>query len=397
MAYCRQIISPSIYSGKRAFSKKRDEGFILLPCILLLSLVSITAFGLLNLSRSEIRTSAELDKNHHSWLAAQSGKAIGLYNLKKDSAYTGGADITIPGGGDGTVDVVVTNTANFDYQVTSTGKYEGIERTIDIKAQIYPRQYSFVTSILGNLDINSADVKFLGDVYVGGAIDCNPASLITGDLHLFNARSLTLVDDQVTEVDGKDIPVVNGDVLDDQPELNQIGLLTDALVAIAVSDSQYFAKGVKVPSDTNFKGVVCLGPGWNEKLNNILIEGVLIVLPENATPQSTLINPTSKIKVSDKKFLKIIADPTVCEDIAIIAPETLLEGRNGSWIDLKGTVIIGEGKFHDGAITGAAIIQGELQCKRAFIFQAPEYIRNANPNCLVFDEFSMTVSEQGEQ
>lgn len=380
-------------------TSNNQKGSVLLPCLLFLSLVGLTAMGLLKLTRSELSLSHDLDLEYQTLLGARSGAEYALLKAASDEAYTGETVHTAEMGS-WEIAVAPDGSNSMMRIVTTTNTMGALHDKIEQKVYLYPRHYNYALITAGNFRVN-ADCKILGDVYAAGVFQGNSGALIAGDVHLYGSRTLLKnVSDEVISVDGYSIPTVQGSVLAEQPYLNPPGWTFVALGVQALSDGQVYT------SDTDFKyqdytGVIGLSNNARAEFTNVTLRGVLA--GNTATNFTTIINSTgdavSEIVVKGGCYLKIIADDTVAEDLAIIAPGYVLKVETDGYLDVQGSVYVGYIDLANDSymtVTGTTMVHGMINSGGTFLGQSPYSLRNSDPEPIVFNEYEVLVRTHSE-
>ncbi|MFH2002213.1 MAG: hypothetical protein ABIK28_21255, partial [Planctomycetota bacterium] len=321
-------------------------GSVLVPCLLFLSLVGITALGLLELTRSEIGLSHELDNEYNALLAARCGIEFGLNKAQSSETYTG-ETIHTAESGSWEIQVKADDTNTLLRTVKCTATLGPIQSQITEQVYCYPRHYNYALILAGDFILKDR-FKVFGDVYVAGELKGETGSLITGDVHLYQPRTLLSdIGGDVISVDGNTIPTVQGEVLDGQAYLAPAGWSLSVLKTAAAAKGQVYSSNQRF-ENLDMTGVVYLEQGVNAEFRNVTIRGVLV--GETAEGFSTIINSAGdsigEIIVKNPYYLKIISDSTVAEDIGILAPGYKLNVEDNTDLDVLGTVYVGYVDLH---------------------------------------------------
>ncbi|MHC4943438.1 MAG: hypothetical protein ACYTG7_10510 [Planctomycetota bacterium] len=374
----------------------RQEGSVLIPCLLFLSLLGLTAVGFLTLTRSEIRVSQELDGEYKARLSGQSAHELAQLMLATDPTYTGGTGIKLPWGG-GKADIAVVPQGGLDHTIQCTGYHNDVTQfQIDQTLAFFPRLYNYALAVGGNLTMNKTS-RVLGDVHVTGTFKGESTALVTGDIYLHGSRAI-LKDlfDKVIQIDGYTVPEIQGKVYTDQDQLGPLSMALDTLKALAQGQGQYYTKNTTI-KDQDLTGVVYLEEGKSLTIENLTLRGVLVVGSKAVVPESPTLSGNITVKMN--KYCKIVSDPAVLEDVAIIAPDTYIYVQMGAYLDVVGASYLGEASFLAGGtavLTGPTVVMGNIRAEQDYLFQSPAGLRDTNPGAVGFSEFEMTVSEYTE-
>jgi hypothetical protein len=374
----------------------RQAGSVLVPCLLFLSLLGVTAIGFMTLTRSEIRVSQELDREYKARLSARSAQELALLKLASDPTYTGGTGLKLPWAG-GKADIAVVPQGGFDHTIQCTGYYNDITQfQIDQTLSFTPRTYKYALAVGGNLTMNSTS-RVLGDVHVTGVFKGESTALVTGDVYMYGSRVILMnVSDEVTQVDGNSVPQVQGKIYTDQERLASMSSTLDALKTLAQAQGQYYTKKTTL-KDQDLQGVVYMEISNDIIFQDVTLRGVLVLKNNPVVPEFPPLQGI--ITVTGDTYLKIISDPAVLEDVAIIALDSNIIVESGAYLDVVGATYLGQGFLLPGGtgiFTGPTLVMGNILVDGNYLFQSPAALRDTNPDAVGFSDFEMTVSEYTE-
>ncbi|MBU0754416.1 MAG: hypothetical protein KJ645_04710 [Planctomycetes bacterium] len=386
------------------------KGSILIPCLFFLSLFGMTAIGFLTLTRTEVRISQALDEEFQARLAAQSAREYALMKIAADPDYTGETGIAFPKTGL-SMDISVTPAGGLDHTLQCDGSCNDTRFVVRQTLTWTPRAYRFALAVGGDMDFKK-NSRVLGDVYAFGEFKGEDTALITGDVYLYDSRVVLLdMGGDVIKVDGKEVPEIQGELYDDQDPLQQVEVDVTALQDLAGKGGMIITRNTTL-EDQDLTGVIFIMPGINVDFKNVTIHG-LIVQPETMAAMEMKgavilggggvpepIDVDGEICVKSGRYLKIIPDPAIVEDLAILAPVTKLKVEGGgAYLDAKGITIAGEGDFGGGGsavMTGLTYFQGDFKADEDYLFQSPAAVRDTDPDAVNFIEYEMTVAEYSE-
>ena len=180
-----------------------------------------------------------------------------------------------------------------------------------------------------------------------------------------------------------------------------VGWSLSDLKTIAQSQGQYFSSNKKF-EDCTYTGVVYIKSGKNVEFSNVIIRGIFVSEPPSGWGEviTDASDAANYLVVKNGYFLKIISDPSVQEDVALIAPASELRVETSSYMDALGCVVIGYGNIapqSEGVITGSVLVGGGMKYDGDFVFQAPRSSRDSDPPALLFNEYEVTEKEYSEK
>jgi hypothetical protein len=283
----------------------RTRGSILVPCVFLLSLMSLIALGVLNAGGVGGASSAALASRSQARLAAVTGVEIGYRRLAEDLEYTGETSTPLDNPNVG-VDITVTALGNYEFDVLSVGT-DGTAVS-EISARALARQWVFNYPLSIGKDLTwKGTSRILGDCYVKSKIQGTTTAKIKGDLYLSGPRTI-LYDGMGVPltIDGYTVPTITGDVFDCAPEYDFPTIDLAVLRAQAAAAGTVYS-GFAFFYNQNLEGLIyvenCFPLFWNVTINGTLVcDGVPWIQTQG--------------------YLKIRCDDDVCQNVAIIAPNT---------------------------------------------------------------------------
>lgn len=366
---------------------------MLVPCLLLLSLGSVLAVGLLATQRLEVKGTAAWDQAYRARLAGASGKALAYLHLASDPGYGGETGTLLPEGA-GSFDVTVTQTDLLDRAVDVTGRSGNAVFHLLSTAHLTPKAFRYTVTALGDFDLKGAS-RVMGDVYAAGVFQGESTAVITGDVSLYGSRTiLTDVNGKVISVDGKAVPAIEGAVTDEAEALSLASCDLANLKLIAIGEGRYYGGKSVTFTNQDLTGVVYLGPGTDASFENVTIRGILVAEPQQSPPKMIpgLKQVDSKLIVKNGFYLKVIADPGVVEDAAILAPQSALVVENNAFVDVAGVAITGMTKVRalgEGVFTGPLYVNGKFVVLGDVRFQAPASTRDGAAAAALFPDFEV--------
>ena len=333
---------------KRACEKDRSflqRGTILVPCLFMLTLISMITLGILNVGGVGANISAALAQKSQAELVATSGLEIGYRRLCEDLNYSGESclPLSIPAS---SVEISVLPLANNEYEITSLGRARDAERLLRTKVQGRQWVYNYPLSVGGDLGLWGS-AKILGDCYVTGAIRGGSPAFIAGDLP--GDRDIQYdVYGNPTRVDGYVISGIEGNIHTYARALDFPGISLAALREQAIAAGQLYSGAVFLENQV-FDGVVYIENTYlTPVLSNVVING-------------TLVCEDVWILSVGNGFLKVRCNEGVCANVAVIAPETCFAVGVNAEVDLYGLSFFGAGHFFGkGTFTGPLVIWNTL-------------------------------------
>lgn len=402
--------------GNRLIRRKAQKGVILVPCLLLLSLISLISLGYLKTTGTEIKTSEVLDKKYKAKLAAESARVLALSKLGADLNYTGDANLTLPGSND-TLDITVTAPSSQERELTVTGYCGSSKAAIQETLSLQPSHFDYALVSYGKLN-QKKDALILGDIFIADEFKGESTAKVVGNIHLCGPRTLLSdIDSKIIKIEGNDVPTITGEVVTDLAPIYPPRIYFPDLHALALSDGMVINTN-RTLENVDLHGVIFIQGGCDVEFRNVTIHGVLVVRPIKTLPPALFSgsisllggdvivegfsekfdgagDPESELRVKDGYFLKIIPDPNIREDIAILAPSANLKVEGKAYLDVVGTVMVGYGEFKSDnhtVITGTTIVYGSIECDGGTLFQSPSSTRDSILTPVEFRDMAITES-----
>lgn len=379
--------SKSICMSPLVVQREGEGGSILVPCLFILSLISLLTLGVLNIGGIGVDASDALAERSQAHLAALSGVEIAYKNLAEDVNY-GGETRTPFEDPDWTVEIVVNDLGNREYEVLSCGTVGESDCLIRTRASVTPWETDAPLTVGKDLDCRGSS-KILGDCKVNGNVTGNKTAFITGDLYLPGDRNVQYDGDGTpVSIDGNFIPMIGGELVLNAPPSEFPTLVFDDLRTKAVEAGQLY-QGNKFISETDLEGVVYFeGEGARIHLRNVTIKGVLVS------------DGAEFVNVPPEDFLKIKCDDTVCPKVAILAPNTSLDIQNMARVEITGMSFVGSSNFHgSGTFTGPLVIKDDLFAfpTTSLCLQYPSSMRIDTATEQVWTDYRVVELEYEEQ
>lgn len=296
-------------SALQSGSSSSVQGTILVPCIFILSLISLLTVGILNAGGMGNSAMGALTERSRARMAALSGVEVAYRRLAEGLDY--GGEQCNPFDDDScSVDITVTDLGDYEYEVMSHGVLEESECLVRTRALARQWVFDYPFCVGDDMLIEGNHAYLMGDCYVKDILWSKAGGTIAGNLYMPGERDVVYdAYGKPIRIDGYNIPTIEGEL-----HCNQISLdfptldLTD-LRALAAAAGQVYSGSVYL-RDEDFEGVVymenCNGP---PKLKNVTIHGVLVL------------DDISVVQVKNG-YLKIRADDAICPSVAILAPDT---------------------------------------------------------------------------
>jgi hypothetical protein len=377
----------------------RNRGSVILPCLLFLSLISVVSLGLLDVTQSETRIAESWDKEYTALLAAQSAREIALLKLKTNGDYAG-ETLTFPDG-TSTAQVTVTTPYFLGRSVACTGNSGTAKYDFLVEAKLHPRHLWYALAVCGDLDLKQ-NSKVLGDLLVNYEMRAEATTKVAGNVELVGPRTLLFdMSEEIVSIDGNIPPEVEGEVTEENDTLLPLGWDLAALKALAEAAGQVFNGATKLTNQT-FYGVVYLNNSVKKvEFENVIVHGVIVVEPTIGSPQvfAAAGDTECEMVVKGGFSLKVIPDPTIEEDLAIIAPASTLKVESLAVLEALGCVLVGYGDFNTGSkgvVTGTTMVNGGVMCDGDIVFQAPTVTRDTAPTAIIFTQYDIEEVEYTE-
>lgn len=335
---------PSAFRPRRG---GKNRGTILVPCLFMLTLMSLITLGILNVGGIGSSISSALAQKSQAELVAISGLEIGYRRLCEDLDYSGEtcSPLSIPAS---SVEISVLPLANNEYEITALGRARDAERLLRTKVQGRQWVHNYPLSVGGDLGLWGS-AKILGDCYVTDTIRGGSPAFISGDLHLPGDREIQYdVYGNPTRIDGFNVPGIEGDVHRYARALDFPGITLATLREQAISAGQLYSGAVFLENRV-FDGVVYIENTYlTPVISNVVINGTLVC------------DDVWILSVAGG-FLKVRCSEGVCPNVAVIAPETCFAVGVNAEVDLYGLSFFGSGHiFGKGTFTGPLVIWNAL-------------------------------------
>jgi len=324
-----------------------NRGTILVPCLFMLTLISMITLGILNVGGTGSNISSALAQKSQAELVAISGLEIGYRRLCEDLDYSGEScsPLSIPAS---SVEITVQPLADNEYEITSLGRARDAERLLRTRVRGKQWVYNYPLSVGGDLGLWGS-ARILGDCYVTDLIRGASPAFISGDLHLPGNREIQYdLQGNPTRIDGYVVPDVEGQIYTYARALDLPGLTLSALREEAMASGQLFSGAVFLENQV-FDGVVYIENTYlTPVISNVVVNGTLVC--EDVWILSVV-----------NGFLKVRCDDDVCANVAVIAPETCFAVGLNAEVDLYGLSFFGSGHiFGKGTFTGPLVIWNAL-------------------------------------
>lgn len=316
-----------------------ERGTILVPCVFMLSLMTLLTLSILKTGGIGSSTSEALAGRTQAHQAALSGVEIAYRRLVENFDYTGEQCWPL-GDPRCEIDITVNALADTEFEIVSEGSVGDFESVIRTKARGRQWIYSYPLAVSGNLGL-WGNTKVLGDCFAGGVFRGNDPAFVTGDVHLAGQRDIEYDGlGEVSRIDGYNVPEIQGTVHSYARDLSLPALDTASLRSQAAASGQVFT-GTVVLRNREFDGVVYVEDTFLTPIfQNVLINGVLVL---DDVPIASVLNG----------FLKIRHDPAVCSNVALLGPESLLNIGLLAEVDIYGLTVVDKMDFFGkGTFTG---------------------------------------------
>jgi hypothetical protein len=377
----KQIESESTQSPKIATT----DGNVLVPLIFILSLVSLIAMSALRVGGIGNTTSEALTERSQARMAALSGVEIAYSRLATDQEYTG--EQCTPFERDAaSIDVSVTEVAEDEFEVRSTGNSGLGATTIRTRAAARPFFLDYPLSVGNNL-ILKGDSKILGECYIRNVLWGTQNSLITGSVFMMGPRDVMYdADGNPISIDGNPVPVIGGAVFTDAPFIDFPGVDLSNLREIAAAQGQVFSKTKHFTNET-LEGVIYFeGSQCHPYFDDVCVKGVLVF---DGVPE---------IRV-EGGFFKIRSDDDILQNVALLAPQSTLWVDPNSTIDVYGLTLFNYADFQGkGTFTGPMVVINDLNtCPDSVLYcQFPSQMKENIDTGLIWNELMLVELEYEE-
>ena len=328
----------------------RDErGAVLVPCVFMLSLLTLLAVGILEVGGMETSIAGMLTKRAQARQAALSGVEIAYHRLSGNLDYPGEACSPLHGK-PGTVDIAVTSLGDDVFEVFATGSIGSVRSVIRTRARAEQSAFGYPLLVGGDMIMNGPDPLILSDCFVTDVIWAKCGGRIAGDLSLAGTRQIILdFDGKPISIDGYNVPVIDGNVRDEVLFLGFPTVDLASLRAMAFYSGHIYSGNTQI-RDEDLHGVVYVENAQNLHLKNgTTINGVLVC------------DNVEKIHIHTGHF-KFTQDMAVAPFMAIVAPGSEFHVNPNTLVEVFGLTLVGSADFHgDGSFTGPVFVEGDLR------------------------------------
>lgn len=324
-----------------------DRGTILVPCLFMLTLVSMITLGILNVGGVGSNISSALAQKARAEMVAISGLEIGYRRLCEDLDYLGETCSPLSRS-TSTVEISVSPLGGSEYEITAYGRAGDAERLLRTKVLGTQWIYEYPLVVGGDMGLWGS-ARILGDCFVTSLIRGGSPAFISGDLHLPGNRDIQYdVNGNPSRIDGFAVPGIEGDVLCFARTFDFPGISLNELRQRAIAEGQLFT-GVVILENRVFDGVVYVENTWLSPIfSNVVVNGTLVI---DGTWPTDVVNG----------FLKVRSREDVCPNVAVIAPDSCVIVGPGAEFDLYGLTFFGAGHiFGKGTVSGPLVIWNTL-------------------------------------
>jgi hypothetical protein len=333
--------------GKGKGPRNATRGSILVPCLFMLSLLSLLTLGMLDSSGIGNSSSASLAKRTQAQFGALSGIEIAYMRLGIDPDYVG-EECTPFRNSSFSIDIDVTALGDSEYEVISHGDAGGSENRIRTRAGTSP--FALYPLTVGENVYLKGNSTIIGDCYAKNILYGKDKSGITSNVYLYGTRSITYsAEGAPLTIDGLPSPQIGGEVYTEVPFLDfpEVASL-DSFRAQAAAAGQLFTSATHLTA-VDLTGVVYF-EGYSSKVffNDVTIRGLLVC------------DGVAEIRV-DGGFLKIHCDDTIAPNVAILAPDSFLWVDPNGLADIYGLTLVHSADFQgSGTFTGPFVVLHDL-------------------------------------
>jgi hypothetical protein len=370
------------HAAKGTIRLEADRGNVLIPCLFILSLISLMTLGILNIGGIGSSVSDTLADRSQVRLAAISGIEVAYERLAMNRDYTGEklapfADSSCQ------VAVSVKPLGSSRYDVFSRANLHEIESIIRTRVETRPWVTEYPLSVGGSVRMYG-DARILGDTYVSSVVTGKPHTQFLGDMYLKDTRDILYdLDGNPVSIDGFPIPTITGAISTCTEAVTFPKVDLEKLKAIAVAQGQYYDKTMHF-EDVDMKGVLFFQNDIARPFfKNVTLRGVLVC------------DKVSEIRV-EAGFFKIRADDALCPNVAILAPTSNLWVDPFGKLDVYGLSYLYETDFQGKAtFTGPVLSQGDLYARPdSFLyFQFPSEMKNFNSDFFEWSDIRVVELE----
>ncbi len=299
----------SVHQDLSSPFRSAEKGTILVPCIFILSLISVLTIGILNAGGMGNSAMGALTERARARLAALSGVEIAYKRLAGSLDY-GGEQCNPFADSSCSVDISVTDLGENLYEVVSHGVLGDSESMIRTNAEAREWTFKYPFCVGDDMLIEGNHAYLMGDCYVKDILWSKAGGTIAGSLYMPGDRDIVYdAYGKVVKIDGYNVPTIEGNVNDCQDSLDFPTLDLSDLRAQAAAAGQIYSGSVYLKNE-DLHGVVYMeNCNGSPKLKNVTIHGVLVL------------DDISVVQIKPG-FLKIRADDAICPNVAILAPDT---------------------------------------------------------------------------
>jgi len=334
-------------------SRSRDsvKGTILLPCLFLLSLISLLVLGVQNIGGVSNTVSVALIEKNQASMAAHSGIEIAYGRLVEDWDYAGEQCAPFSDSSS-SIDITVTPLGDYEYEVLSGGSHKEAESMVKTRAAVRSWCPDYPLTVGGDLNWQGLS-KLMGDCHVNGTIDGTSESFILGDLYLPGDRDVQYdVNGDPISIDGHSIPLIGGEVTVNEPVVEFPTMIFDSLREMAIDQGQFYSGSQAFHfNDMDFEGVVYF-EGHNSKVQfrDVTINGILVC------------DAIQWARIMPHEIFKIRCDDSICPNVAILAPGTRFDVQPDGGVDIYGLTLVDELRLKgDVTFTGPVICESDFR------------------------------------
>lgn len=369
----------------RAFIPLRDtQGSVLAPCLFMLSLMALLALGTLYAGGVGNSSAGTLAESTQARMAAQSGLQIAYQALTDNNSYTG-QNCTPLAGSACTVEITVTDLGDSEFEVFSHATQGDSDCLIRTRACLKP--FALYPLTVGNDIYLKGNSKILGECFLQGDLWGKDASEITGNVFFTGEREITYNSSGDPIMIGiYPAPKIGGEVIcnappTELPEVNLAGLRNQAAAAGQVySGTNHF-------TDMHFDGVVYIeGSNSRPYFKDVTIDGILVC------------DGVTDVRI-EGGFFKIHCDENICENVAILAPDSFLWVDPNALIDVYGLSLFSSTDFQgSGTFTGPLVVTNNLLAlPDSFLYcQFPVYMEQFFDNIPIWENLKLVELEYEE-
>ena len=358
-------------------------GSVLIPCLFLLSLLSLLAAGVIQAAGTGNRVCATLAQRLQARFAADSGLQIACRRLSTDLNYAGETCDTLQGGA-ASFDVGVTPLGDSRFELISTGRAGAatcLFRSVVEARSLAPDYPLFV----GNTLTTKGHSHILGTCYVKGILEGLGQSKVTGDVHLYGERSVTYDSDlNAVAIDGYSTPEIRGSVYTDAENASAPKVDLSSLRDMALQSGRLISQNEHLTGE-EINGVVYIDETVSRvDLENVTIHGVLASAG------------TASINVANNGFLKIVCDDDLLCNTALLAPQSLLDAAPNSLLDIFGLTLTRSTDFKGTAtFTGPFLVENDLVTNTDSVMycQFPAFMTESDFPDLIISEHEIVEIE----